>query len=160
MRTILSLFFVTMALPVLAAGWSTQAAPSIGAQVEIPPGFSEAGSAENGARLTFKPGSGAAVLTLWGMQMPKGGFEEAARMAMTRLAKGQWTVDPGGSAYYGNWYIVDASRPGGHLYEKAIVTCDGNAVAAISMEYPDAEKPAIWPLLDRLGTSITAKGSC
>ena len=161
MKRFLAIFF--LATPALATGWQSYVNERFGTSVDVPPGFvNDVEPAENGDGLTFHDRSKAAELLVWGRNLAGRSFkEDAAESAKSERGRGfNVTYEKvhnlslkGGAK---GWYVLSGEASGRLFYEKAVASCRGEQAVSFRLEYPESQKAAFDPIVERLSASLRA----
>jgi hypothetical protein len=152
MRLTLRLLLALMLLlpaPAIAAEWGHYANVRFGYAIDVPPGFVGRGESANSDGQVFK--SPTATLTVWGMYLLDGTFEDQARNRQTETAHDGWGISysvstPSNASFSG-------IKGGRIIYSRLIALC-GSAFAEFDFEYSRADLQKFNSIVDRLVRSL------
>lgn len=148
---------VAVALPASAAEWGRYANARYGYAVDVPPGFTGQGEADNGDGQRFVTADGRQVLRAWGTYGDGPFAAEAQRRLAASKADG-WTITyETVSMLSASWSGVKGERV---VYSRAIASCGGARWAFFSLEYDKADLAANDAVVERLVKSFKAAGPC
>ncbi|WP_411035135.1 hypothetical protein [Shinella sp. BYT-45] len=155
MRRFLALFLLLLPAAAVAEGWEPYANARFGFAAEIPPGFALAREAGNGDGATFA--NGAATLAVWAHVLAAGDFEDevAARRATYRQEGWDLAYD----RQTAGWASLSGTRGDRIVYHRIVALC-ADAVASFVLEYPEAMKAEVSPVVGRLAKSLRPAEGC
>lgn len=143
--------FALLITPVLGEDWSRYGNERFGFSIAVPPGFEAQGEAGNGDGQSFALANRPARLSAWGGYLMDNFGAEVADAKSYDAAAG-WSVTYEAEAP--GWATWSASNGGRILYQRVILLCDGASYAAFRLEYSQADRPDMDPLVDRLAASL------
>lgn len=121
--------------------------------VDIPPGFAGQGESDNGDGQVFLLDGRVGRLTVWGgfiVSEPDFEAEAGARLAEDMEA-GWGLLAQSTTATWATW---SATKSGRVLHQHMIQLCDGSSYAALRLDYAQADRPRLDPLVDQLVASL------
>jgi hypothetical protein len=156
MRAFVLLLILLLPTDAIAADWSHYANARFGYGIDIPPGFSGQGEADNGDGQRFRGPSGTA-LAVWGGNIVESNFEAHVAEAMASADADGWSLSYQASTP--SWASYSGSRNGRILYAREIALCGGTQYAAFQLDYAEPELGAMDAVVGRLVRSLKATGT-
>ncbi len=155
MRALFLLAFALLVTPALAQGWERYDNARFGYSIAVPPGFEAQGEADNGDGQRFTSPKRPTEISVWGGYLMDG-FSSEAAASMGFDTDAGWAIT--GKATTPRWANWSGSDGGRILFQRMIALCDGASYAALRVEYSQADRPDMDPLLERLAASLQGAG--
>lgn len=152
------LLFFTLAVggTTAAQDWTHYDNARFGFSVAIPRAFEPQGESDNGDGQSFALAGRPALLSAWGGYLMSDFEDEIASAIEAEAANGWLLVERNTSPRWATW---SAGKGGRVLLQRVILLCDGISFAAFRLEYSQADRNLIDPMIDRITPSL-AGGSC
>ncbi len=149
MRSVIALFL--MSSSAIAADWGSYANARFGATIDIPPGFvNDVPEPENGDGLTFHSVDGKAELFVWGNNLVEADFNQDVAARLKSDIEDGWNISYVAGVNGSGWQVYSGTREGRLLYAKSISSCKNTQALHFRLEYPEAQKTILTPLLRAL----------
>lgn len=151
MRTVLAVLACLALVHTAAAqpGWSAYESPAAGYAFAVPPGFESATQGATGSGRTFVHATRPARLTVWASPLASAsGFEAVANQNLAQDVGAGWGLTS--QVTTTTWSTWSATKPGRVLHQHMIALCNGSSYAAIRLEYGQADRSSIDPMVDQL----------
>jgi len=152
MRTLILTLIALFALPAFAAEWGHYDNARFGYGVDIPPGFSALGEADNGDGQVFRSNNGSQTLTVWGANIIDTDFSGDVDQRIAGDKKNGWDITY--QATSPKWASWSGSSNGLVLYARAVALCDGTQAAYFALQYSKADIAKLDPVVNRLVNSL------
>ena len=141
----------------IAADWTSYANARFGVIIDVPPGFvNDVPEPDNGDGLTFHSADGKAVLLVWGNNLVDEDFTQDAAGRLKSDTDDGWVISYAAGVNGDGWQVYSGTREGRLLYAKSISSCKNTQALHFHIEYPEAQKKAYDPVVERLAKSIKA----
>lgn len=152
---LLLVILFTTAPAALAQNWGQYDNARFAYGLAIPPEFEGQGEADNGDGQVFTLDSRVARLAVWGGYfVSEPDFEAEARSRLEEdLADGWGLTAQSTTASWAEW---SATKTGRVMHQRLIQLCDGQGYAALRLEYAQADRRRIDPLVSPLAASLKA----
>ncbi len=155
---ILIIALVLVASPALSQDWGFYANARFGYGIDIPPGYSGEGEADNGDGQIFNSDDGTQLLRVYGANALDG-FEAAVASAMEKAREGGWNLSY--ERVTPSWASFSGTRNGIVVYARAIALCGGTQFASFELQYPERDLDEMHAVVERLVRSLEAiDGGC
>ena len=154
MRFAAIILALVLAVPALAAGWSSYTNSRYGASADVPPGYTALGpEAAGGKGQTFANSKHTANLTIYGDSVPGGNFEAYIEQMVRNLkAYEGWNVQS--KTVTPDWAELSSGNGGNQLRIRVVASCNGSKVAVA--KYQGRIDPSVVSHLFRSLKSGTA----
>lgn len=139
-----------------AEEWSRYDNSRFGFSLAIPSAFAPQGESANSDGQSFALANRPARLSTWGGHLMSD-FEGEIARAMEFDASGGWLVTDRNTGP--NWATWSARQGGRILLQRVILLCNGDSFAAFRLEYSQADRNSIDPLIEILTPSLRSE-SC
>jgi hypothetical protein len=151
---VISLLLAT-APAALAQNWGQYDNSRFAYGVSIPPEFAGEGEAANSDGQVFTLESRVARLAVWGGYfVTEPDFEAEARSRLeTDLADGWGLTAQSTTSSWAEW---SATKSGRVMHQRLVQLCDGQGYAALRLEYAQADRRRLDPLVSPLVASLKA----
>jgi hypothetical protein len=150
---VLILTLLLTASPALSQDWDFYANSRFGYVIDIPPGFSGEGEADNGDGQIFNSADGTQLLRVYGANSLDG-FETTVASAMNQAREGGWNLSY--ERVTPSWASFSGTRNGIVVYARAIALCAGTQFASFELQYPERDLDAMHAVVDRLVGSLAS----
>ena len=157
MRAVLA--FVALLLlagPALSKDWGGYGNARFGYAIDVPPGFTGEGEAENGDGQIFRSDDGTQFMRVYGGNALDG-FEAAVGAAMVRARESGWNLSY--ESVTPSWASFSGTRNGMVVYARAIALCGGSQFASFELQYPERDLDEMHAVVERLVGSLQASGA-
>lgn len=151
MRWILALLLLLLPAPAFAGDWGHYVNVRFGYAVDTPPGFVGQGESANSDGQVFKTST--ATLTVWGMYLLEGSFEDEARRRQSQTGADGWGVTY--SVSTPSNASISGKKAGRIIYRRLIRLC-GAAFAEFDLEYSRVDIQQFDDVIARLVGSLRA----
>lgn len=150
------LLFLTLAVSGSAAAenWTHYDNARFGFSIAIPPAFTPQGESDNDDGQSFALAGRPALLSAWGGYLMSD-FEDEIASAIEAEAANGWLL--GERSTGPRWAIWSAGKGGRILLQRVILLCDGISFAAFRLEYSQADRNLIDPMIDRITPSLAGE---
>jgi hypothetical protein len=157
MRFAVLLVLALLALPAVAAEWTSYDNARFGYEIAIPPSFVPNGpESENGDGLVFVTTDATQLLRVYAGNIIEGDFESAVGRAMDAATEAGWDLSY--KRVTPRWTSYSGTRGDMILYARAISLCDGTQFASFEIEYPAVDLDWMHGVIERLVASLKATG--
>lgn len=159
MRLILALCLsLLLVLPSTAQGWGSYDNGRFSFSIAVPPDFEAQGESANGDGQRFVQRGRPSTLTAWGGWITgvQSDFSSLVDWSMKIDAKDGWAITYQASTP--SWASWSGSKGGRILYQRMIQLCGGDSYTAFRMEYSQADRGTIDPIIERLVPSLKSTG--
>lgn len=137
--------------------WSTYANGRFEYRVDLPPGFAQFFTPENGDGGRWRGNPGHAVLSIWGAYLVDETFEADVRSRIGTFTSEGWST--GYKALSGRAASWSGAKGDRIRYARGITRC-GDRMAYFQIEYDSAAKKRLDPIVSRLARSLSWVGRC
>jgi hypothetical protein len=152
---VLILVLLLTAGSALSQDWNSYANSRFSYVIDIPPGFSGEGEADNGDGQIFNSDDGTQLLRVYGGNSPDG-FETTVASAMQQARDGGWTLSY--ERVTPSWASFSGTRNGIVVYARAIALCAGTQFASFELQYPERDLEKMHAVVERLVDSLASSG--